>query len=57
MLPVYATPLEKAWFWAFRVFCVGVLVFLMLPLLVIVPLSFSSSTFLLYQIESFSLRW
>ncbi|WP_281659673.1 ABC transporter permease [Microvirgula aerodenitrificans] len=57
MLPVYATPLEKAWFWTFRVFCVGVLVFLMLPLLVIVPLSFSSSTFLLYPIESFSLRW
>ena len=37
MLPGYATPLEKAWFWAFRVFCVGVLVFLMLPLLVIYP--------------------
>jgi putative spermidine/putrescine transport system permease protein len=57
MLQPYATPLEKLWFYAFRLFCIGVLVFLILPLLVIVPLSFSADSFLMYPIHSFSLRW
>ena len=30
MLQPYATPLEKLWFYAFRLFCIGVLVFLIL---------------------------
>ncbi|PWV58825.1 ABC transporter permease [Plasticicumulans acidivorans] len=53
----YATPLEKVWFWAFRLFCVGVLVFLIVPILVIVPLSFNSSSFLSYPLAGVSLRW
>ena len=55
--PAYATPLDKAGWWAFRALCVGVLVFLLLPILVIIPLSFSDSTFLVYPIPNWSLRW
>ncbi len=57
MLPNYASPIERIWFWTFRALCVSVLIFLVSPLLVIVPLSFSDNTFLLYPIENFSLRW
>lgn len=57
MLPNYASPIERIWFWTFRTMCVLILIFLVSPLLVIIPLSFSSDTFLLYPIPSFSLRW
>ncbi|TXH77301.1 MAG: ABC transporter permease [Thiothrix sp.] len=56
-VPVYATPLEKVWYWAFRIFCGLVLVFLMLPVLVIIPLSFSSGSFLTYPLPGWSLQW
>lgn len=56
-LQPFATPIEKVWFWFFRIFCAGVLLFLILPVLVIVPLSFNVSSFLTYPLEGFSLRW
>lgn len=56
-LQPFATPIEKAWYWTFRIFCAGVLVFLILPVLVIVPLSFNVSSFLTYPLDGFSLRW
>jgi putative spermidine/putrescine transport system permease protein len=43
--------------YALRVFAVGVLAFLVLPVVVIVPLSFSDSSFLAYPIEGWSLQW
>ena len=55
--PAYATPLDKAGWWALRALCVAVLAFLLLPILVIVPLSFSDSSFLVYPIPAFSLKW
>ena len=55
--PAYATPLDKLGWWAWRAFCIGVLVFLLLPILVIVPLSFSDSSFLVYPIPGWSLKW
>ncbi len=55
--PAYATPLDKLGWWALRVACVGVLLFLLLPILVIIPLSFSNSSFLAYPIPGWSLRW
>lgn len=55
--PAYATPLDQLGWWALRVTCVGVLVFLLLPILVIIPLSFSDSSFLVYPIPDWSLRW
>lgn len=56
-LPAYASVFDRVWFVTFRVFCGLVLVFLMLPLLVIIPLSFNSDSFLMYPMSGFSLRW
>ena len=55
--PAYATPLDKAGWWALRLFCVAVLGFLLLPIVVIIPLSFSDSSFLVYPIPAFALKW
>ncbi len=55
--PAYATPGDKLGWWALRAMCVGVLLFLLLPILVIVPLSFSDSSFLVYPIPGWSLKW
>ncbi|TVQ71697.1 MAG: ABC transporter permease [Oceanospirillales bacterium] len=56
-LQPYASPIERIWFWVFRIFCGLILLFLMVPVLVIIPLSFSDSSFLTYPIQGFSLRW
>ena len=48
---------ERAWYVALRVLVVLTLLYLILPVLAIVPLSFSSSTFLVYPIPGFSMRW
>ena len=55
--PAYATPLDKLGWWTLRMVCVGVLAFLLLPIVVIVPLSFADSSFLVYPIPGWSLRW
>jgi putative spermidine/putrescine transport system permease protein len=57
VFPAYATPLDKLGWWALRIACVAVLVFLLLPILVIVPLSFADSSFLVYPIPGWSLKW
>lgn len=53
----YLSPVERVWFWTLRILCALVLLFLILPVLVIVPLSFNSGTFLIYPMQGFSLRW
>jgi len=45
------------WYFALRALAVLTLLYLILPVLAIVPLSFSSSTFLVYPIPGWSLRW
>ena len=57
VFPAYATWLDKLGWYALRLVCVGVLMFLLLPILVIIPLSFSNSTFLSYPIPGWSMRW
>lgn len=57
MLSPYKSPVEHAWFWTHRTLCALVLLFLILPVLVIVPLSFNSGSFLVYPLQGFSLRW
>nr|WP_111877033.1 ABC transporter permease [Paracidovorax anthurii] len=60
LLPTFApcTSLaERVWHVALRLFCALVLLYLVLPVLAIVPLSFSDSSFLAYPIHGFSLRW
>ena len=43
--------------WLFRTYCAGVLAFLLVPIAAIVPLSFSSGSFLTYPLPGLSLRW
>ncbi|MCP9759929.1 ABC transporter permease [Aquitalea sp. S1-19] len=57
MLPSYASPVERVWFYLFRGFNILVLLFLVSPLLAIIPLSFSADSFLVYPIKELSLRW
>ena len=56
-LPPHATAAQRAWhvgLWAITVLVLG---FLILPILVIVPLSFSSGSFLNFPLPGLSLRW
>jgi len=45
------------WRGLFGMLCAAVLVFLLLPILAIIPLSFSSGSLLVYPLPGFSLRW
>lgn len=56
-LPSYATTGEIVWRWIFRIICGVVLLFLIVPILAIIPLSFNSSTFLTYPLRGWSTRW
>lgn len=55
--PPYVSTLERVWHYLLRGLCLLTLVFLVLPVFAIVPLSFSDSSLLVYPIKSFSLRW
>ncbi|MEQ8356456.1 MAG: ABC transporter permease [Kiloniellaceae bacterium] len=63
-LPSYAGPGEIAWYYGYRVFCGLVFLFLIVPILVIIPLSFNSVPFFTFTPEmlsfdpaGYSLRW
>jgi putative spermidine/putrescine transport system permease protein len=56
-LAVYATPGERAWYYIFRVLCGLVLLFLIAPILVIVPLSLNAEPYFTYPMPGLSLRW
>ena len=63
-LPSYTGPLERFWYYAFRVICGLIFLFLILPILVIIPLSFNAQPYFTYTREmltldpdGFSLRW
>jgi len=53
----YATPMEKGWYYLHRLVCGAVLLFLIAPILVIIPLSFNSVPFFSYPMPGLSLRW
>ncbi|MGH6934253.1 MAG: ABC transporter permease [Dongiaceae bacterium] len=53
----YATPAEKAWYYTHRVLCGLVLLFLIAPILVIMPLSFNAEPYFSYPMPGLSLRW
>ena len=57
MFPAYATLPDKIGWYLLRGVGVLVLLFLLLPILVIMPLSFSSSSFLSYPMPGWSLQW
>ena len=53
----HVTLLGKINHYALTVFCIAALVFLMAPVLVVVPLAFNEDPFFTYPIHSFSLKW
>lgn len=62
--PSYAGPLETTWYYLFRFLCALVLIFLISPLLIIIPLSFNVEPYfsftdgmLALDPEAYSLRW
>ncbi len=56
-LQPYASHAERVWYYAIRIFCAGVLAGLVLPIFVIIPISFTSDTMLSYPMPGFSFRW
>ncbi len=56
-LPPYTSPLERAWYYGFRVICALIFIFLIAPIVVIVPLSFNSEPYFTYPMPGYSLRW
>ncbi len=56
-LPHHATLEDRFWFYASRGLCFAVLAFLLLPVLVIIPMSFTSGNLLAFPLPGLSLRW
>ena len=56
-LKAYASMWERIWYYLIRTFCGLVLIGLVLPIMVIIPISFTSDTMLTYPMPGLSLRW
>ena len=56
-MPANATRGQHVWYWCLRLMCGLGFVFLVGPIVVIVPISFSSGSFLSYPLPGFSMRW
>jgi len=50
-LPIYASPLQRAWYYGFRILCALIFFFLIFPIIVIIPLSFNSLPFFTFTPE------
>ena len=63
-LPTYASPLERIWHYAYLVICAGIFIFLVAPILVVLPLSFNAEPYftftqemLTFNPDGYSMRW
>ena len=56
-LPPYASTAERTWRLCFYLFCGLVLLFLISPILIVIPISFNNSSFLSVPRGDWSLRW
>ncbi|MGE4611573.1 MAG: ABC transporter permease [Paracoccaceae bacterium] len=63
-LPPYATLGQRVWYYTFRVICALIFIFLITPILIIVPLSFNAEPYftftsgmLSFDPDAYSLRW
>lgn len=63
-LPSYAGPVERAWYYTYRLICAAIFFFLIAPILVIIPLSFNAEPYftftpamLSFDPDGYSLRW
>ena len=54
-LPVYASPLQKLWYYTFRLICAAIFFFLIFPIMVIIPLSFNAQDFFTFTPEMLAL--
>jgi putative spermidine/putrescine transport system permease protein len=54
-LPVYASPLQKLWYYTFRLICAVIFFFLIFPIMVIIPLSFNAQDFFTFTPEMLAL--
>ncbi|MET1413026.1 ABC transporter permease [Roseibium sp. HPY-6] len=53
-LPPYASPIQRTWYYTFRVICGLIFFFLIFPILVILPLSFNAQDFFTFTKEMLS---
>ncbi len=63
-LPTYASPLEKVWHYTFRIICGLIFLFLIAPILIVIPLSFNAEPYftftekmLSFDPTGYSTRW
>ena len=63
-LPTYASPLERVWYWTRIAICVAIFVFLIAPIIVVIPLSFNAEPYFTFtekmrsfDPDGYSLRW
>lgn len=63
-LPLHATPSERIWYYTFRIICTLIFIFLIVPILVIFPLSFNAQPYFTFTPEmlsfdpaGYSTRW
>ncbi|WP_333829729.1 ABC transporter permease [Pararhodobacter sp.] len=54
-LPSYASPLQRVWYYGFRVLCGLIFFFLMFPIMVIVPLAFNAQDFFTFTPQMLAL--
>jgi putative spermidine/putrescine transport system permease protein len=56
-LPAYASATERVWRLCFYLFCGLVLLFLIAPILIVIPISFNGTNFLSFPKDNWSLQW
>mgnify|MGYP001188614854 FL=1 len=63
-IPNYAGPGERTWIWTYRFICALIFLFLIFPIIVIIPLSFNAEPYFTFtpemmglDPEGYSLRW
>ncbi len=63
-LPPYAGPLERTWYYGYRFVCGMIFLFLIIPILVVIPLSFNAEPYFTFtpgmlslDPDAFSMRW
>ncbi len=63
-LPPYAGLIERSWYYSFRIICASIFLFLIIPIMIIVPLSFNAEPYFTFspgmlalEPSAFSMRW
>ena len=55
-LPPYATTGERVWYYSFRVICAFIFLFLIAPIIIIIPLSFNEQPYFSFTNEMLALK-